>query len=187
MDEMIDSELVKKLRSDRSWSQEHLSLVSGLSLRTVQRVENEGKCSLDSKKAIASALDVDVMLLTAGNSVSLSSDDCRLVAALYWLSLTATAEYECSWKETDDLFQSRTGCADWVEKLKSVREPLGRNVTRSIKTPQCMQLYQERQTVNMQSSYLIRFMIKNGNLKKKLRLKNQNRDGEQSGTLSNSA
>lgn len=133
MEEMIDSELVKKLRSERSWSQEHLSLVSGLSLRTVQRIESRGNCSADSKKAIASAFDIDVMLLTAGNSVVLSSNDCRLVAALSWLSLIDSGEYESSWKEAGDQFHSRVDCADWIERLKAVREPLGRNVIRNIK------------------------------------------------------
>jgi len=133
MDEMINKDIVKKLRSEKCWSQEHLSLVSGLSLRTIQRVENEGKCSLDSKKAIASAFDIDVKFLTASNVVVLSSSDHRLVAALNWLSLVDSGEYESSWQNTAKLFQSRIGCVDWVEKLKAVREPLGKNISRGTK------------------------------------------------------
>ncbi|WP_462163671.1 helix-turn-helix domain-containing protein [Pseudoalteromonas xiamenensis] len=38
MDQMINKDLVKKLRNERAWSQEQLSAVSGLSLRTVQRI-----------------------------------------------------------------------------------------------------------------------------------------------------
>jgi len=134
MDEMINQDIVKKLRSEKSWSQEHLALVSGLSLRTVQRVENEGKCSLESKKAIASALDIDVKLLTASNMVILSPTDHRLVAALNWLRLVDKGEYESSWHDTSELFQSRIGCLDWADKLKAVREPLGKNISRSIKS-----------------------------------------------------
>ena len=133
MDEMINQDIVKKLRSEKSWSQEHLALVSGISLRTVQRVENEGKCSLDSKKAIASAFDIDIKLLTASNMVILSPADCRLVAALNWLSLVDEGEYESSWHDTGELFQSRIGSLDWAEKLRAVREPLGKNISRSIK------------------------------------------------------
>lgn len=58
MDQMIDTNLIKKLRAERAWSQEQLSSVSGLSLRTVQRIENEGRCSQESKKALASAFEV---------------------------------------------------------------------------------------------------------------------------------
>ena len=58
MEQMINKELIRKLRKDRSWSQDQLSSVSGLSLRTVQRIENEGSCSLESKKALAVAFEI---------------------------------------------------------------------------------------------------------------------------------
>ena len=51
MEYMIDKDLIKKLRKERSWSQDQLASVSGLSLRTIQRIENEGACSLESKSA----------------------------------------------------------------------------------------------------------------------------------------
>lgn len=60
MEQMIDKDLIKKLRNERSWSQDQLASVAGLSLRTVQRIENEGVCSLESKKALAAAFDINV-------------------------------------------------------------------------------------------------------------------------------
>ena len=133
MDEMINKALIKKLRSERCWSQEQLSLVSGLSLRTIQRVENEGNCSLDSKKAIASAFDIHPLSLNAAHSIALSKNDSRLAAALSWLNLVDIGEYADSWKETADLFQSHIKCEDWVEKVRLAREPLGNHISRSIK------------------------------------------------------
>ncbi|MCP3908150.1 MAG: helix-turn-helix transcriptional regulator [Oceanicoccus sp.] len=59
MEQMIDKDLIKKLRIERSWSQDQLSSVSGLSLRTIQRIENEGTCSLESKKALAAAFEIN--------------------------------------------------------------------------------------------------------------------------------
>ena len=59
MDIMINSELVKKLRKQKPWSQDQLSAIAGISLRTVQRVEKEGACSLESRKALASAFEID--------------------------------------------------------------------------------------------------------------------------------
>ena len=38
----IDAAVVKALREEKSWAQEHLASASGLSARTVQRVEAEG-------------------------------------------------------------------------------------------------------------------------------------------------
>lgn len=56
----IKTELVLKARQQKSWSQEELAIASGLNLRTIQRIESEGMASLQSKKALASALDLDI-------------------------------------------------------------------------------------------------------------------------------
>ena len=56
----INAELVLKARKQKSWSQDELAVASGLNLRTIQRIESEASASLQSKKALASALDLDV-------------------------------------------------------------------------------------------------------------------------------
>jgi transcriptional regulator with XRE-family HTH domain len=56
----INADLVIKARREKSWSQEELAIAAGLNLRTVQRIENEASASLQSKKALASALDLDI-------------------------------------------------------------------------------------------------------------------------------
>ena len=55
----IDSTLVKKLRTAENLSQEQLSEKSGLSLRTIQRLENGGNASIESVRALAAALGID--------------------------------------------------------------------------------------------------------------------------------
>ncbi|MCA9961681.1 MAG: DUF805 domain-containing protein [Chloroflexota bacterium] len=60
----IDSSLVKKLRTTENWSQEQLSEKSGLSLRTIQRLENGGNASLESIRALAMAFGIDSADLT---------------------------------------------------------------------------------------------------------------------------
>jgi transcriptional regulator with XRE-family HTH domain len=55
----INAQLVTNLRKQRSWTQEELAIASGLDLRTVQRVEKQATASLQSMKALASALDID--------------------------------------------------------------------------------------------------------------------------------
>lgn len=47
-------------RRQKSWSQEELAIASELNLRTIQRIEREASASLESKKALASALDLDI-------------------------------------------------------------------------------------------------------------------------------
>lgn len=52
--------IVKKLRLQRGWSQEHLSQCSGLSVRTIQRIERGQKAGLESLKSLAAVFDVDI-------------------------------------------------------------------------------------------------------------------------------
>lgn len=56
----INAQLVITLRNRRSWSQEELATAAGLNLRTIQRIESNGAASLQSRKALASAFDVEV-------------------------------------------------------------------------------------------------------------------------------
>jgi len=56
----INAELVVKLRKAKAWSQDELAIASGLNVRTIQRVETEASASLQSKKALASALDISI-------------------------------------------------------------------------------------------------------------------------------
>ena len=56
----INADVVLKARKEKAWSQDELAVASGLNLRTIQRVESEGLISLQSKKALASALDLDI-------------------------------------------------------------------------------------------------------------------------------
>ncbi|HEX3603212.1 MAG TPA: DUF4177 domain-containing protein [Steroidobacteraceae bacterium] len=56
----INAELVIALRAKKAWSQDELSIASGLNLRTIQRIENEASASLQSKKALASVFGIDI-------------------------------------------------------------------------------------------------------------------------------
>ncbi|MFT5675049.1 MAG: DNA-binding XRE family transcriptional regulator [Paraglaciecola sp.] len=56
----INANLVIDLRNKKSWSQDELSIATGLNLRTIQRIENEASASLQSKKALASVFDINI-------------------------------------------------------------------------------------------------------------------------------
>lgn len=56
----INADLILTLRKKRAWSQRELAIAAGLNLRTIQRIEREAAASLHSKKALASALDIDI-------------------------------------------------------------------------------------------------------------------------------
>ena len=67
----INGELVRVLREEKSWSQEHLAGAAGLSARTVQRVESEGVASAETRLALAAALAVPVATLILGSSAAI--------------------------------------------------------------------------------------------------------------------
>jgi transcriptional regulator with XRE-family HTH domain len=56
--------IVRRLRDKRNWSQEQLATVSGLSLRTIQRVEAGNNASMETLKSFASVFDVEISTLT---------------------------------------------------------------------------------------------------------------------------
>jgi transcriptional regulator with XRE-family HTH domain len=51
--------LIQKLRLQRGWSQEQLAELSGLSVRTVQRLERGQTASVESLKALGAAFEID--------------------------------------------------------------------------------------------------------------------------------
>lgn len=56
----ISKEKIRQLRISKGWPQEQLALASGLSVRTVQRVESEGAASLNTAMSLAATFEVDV-------------------------------------------------------------------------------------------------------------------------------
>lgn len=55
--------LIQKLRLQRGWSQQQLAELSGLSTRTIQRIERGDPPSLESLKSLAAVFEVDFATL----------------------------------------------------------------------------------------------------------------------------
>jgi DNA-binding XRE family transcriptional regulator len=55
----INSALVLEQRLKRAWNKDQLARFSGLSHRTIQRVEKEATGSLETKKALAATFEID--------------------------------------------------------------------------------------------------------------------------------
>src|SRR6266446_3825235 len=65
---------IKELRIKRAWSQEVLAAISGISVRTVQRIEAGHAVALDTLQALANALDINVTDLGQAKGASLPTD-----------------------------------------------------------------------------------------------------------------
>jgi transcriptional regulator with XRE-family HTH domain len=60
MDMKLNSAVIRQEREKRAWSQDHLAGVTGLALRTIQRIESTGSASYESAGAIAAVFDLPV-------------------------------------------------------------------------------------------------------------------------------
>lgn len=88
MEQMIDSYLIKELRNGRSWTQDQLAAVAGLSLRTIQRIEKEGVCSLESRQALASVFEIDTCTLQLDSEGEVRDKHMRRVRLYSFLANT---------------------------------------------------------------------------------------------------
>ncbi len=58
MEMKVKSGLIRKIRSEKLWSQEQLADACGLSLRTIQRLESSGNASAETVRALAAVLEM---------------------------------------------------------------------------------------------------------------------------------
>ena len=56
----INADTVRRMRTERAWSQEQMADIAALSLRTIRRVEADGSASNETRMALAAAFGVDV-------------------------------------------------------------------------------------------------------------------------------
>ncbi len=74
--------LIQKLRLQKGWSQEQLAELSGLSVRTVQRIERGQTPSLESLNALAAVFDVELSRLKEPETDMPLTNDIRADEAL---------------------------------------------------------------------------------------------------------
>ena len=60
--------IVRKLRLQRGWTQEHLAELTGLSVRSIQRLERGQTGSLETMNALAAVFEVDRSLFKPGDN-----------------------------------------------------------------------------------------------------------------------
>lgn len=78
--------IIQKLRLEKGWSQELLAQLSGVSVRTIQRVEGGQKAGLETLKSLAAVFDINVATLvqeqTMISKTSLNPDELARDATL---------------------------------------------------------------------------------------------------------
>ena len=66
--------IVRKLRLQRGWSQEQLAELTGLSVRTIQRIERGQPASLETARALAAVFEVDISTFDTGDQTMIEKD-----------------------------------------------------------------------------------------------------------------
>lgn len=95
----INRMLLKQLRLKRALSQEELAIASGISTRTVQRMEAVGTASLESQKAVAAVFGIGAEQLLGkpdpshlGGPMKVIASSALLVAATVLFTFFGIAE-----------------------------------------------------------------------------------------------
>jgi transcriptional regulator with XRE-family HTH domain len=60
--------IIRKLRLQRGWSQEHLAALTGVNVRTIQRLERGAKMSLETRAALAAVFEVHASTFEPGEA-----------------------------------------------------------------------------------------------------------------------
>lgn len=114
--------IVRKLRLQRGWSQEQLAQLTGLSVRTIQRIECGQNAGLESLKALAAVFEIDITDLTSkeptlDSQTTLQADESQalqqvrdikgfyshllkyalIVGGLFILNLVTSPDYIWAW------------------------------------------------------------------------------------------
>ena len=80
---MSDTNKFRSLRLARAWSQEQLAELSGMSVRTVQRIENGDQPSLETLSALAAVFEVSVADLSGPNALGDDARQCGNVGGVF--------------------------------------------------------------------------------------------------------
>jgi DNA-binding XRE family transcriptional regulator len=64
---LLDKKLIKELRTDKGWTQQHLAELSDLNIRTIQRIEKDGIASMETSMSLASIFQISISSLYIKN------------------------------------------------------------------------------------------------------------------------
>lgn len=85
--------IIKKLRLQKCWSQEQLSQFSGLSVRTIQRIERGQQASFESLKSLAAVFQININELQSETDMTDNKNDRSVNSAQLDLEEKKAMEY----------------------------------------------------------------------------------------------
>lgn len=105
--------MIKRLRDKHNWSQEQLALMSGLSVRTIQRIESGNKASLESLKALASVFEVELSTLTE-EIIMIDKESASWLKQPNWFKLSMLGVTKRRSLISVEYIALLVGCISWL-------------------------------------------------------------------------
>ncbi|PID63840.1 MAG: XRE family transcriptional regulator [Gammaproteobacteria bacterium] len=96
--------IIQKLRLEKGWSQQQLADMSGLSKRTIQRLENGNTLSVESVKSLAAVFEVDFSTLNGALTMN-NNDTLAATIADPKQTLTLTAKEQAAYQKVRQIKQ----------------------------------------------------------------------------------
>jgi len=96
------AKLIRKKREERAWTQAQIAEISGVNVRTIQRLEKDGVASFDTLMAVASAFDIDVKEL---NQIISEEEKDNSESKVYHLHRLITGKHLTNVIKNADQFQ----------------------------------------------------------------------------------
>ena len=75
-------------------------------------------------------------ILVCGLFAESEKEEQAVAEAKAWLALVDAGEYEKSWERSSSLFRNAVDQAGWKQALNGTRKPLGKVITRELKSTQ---------------------------------------------------
>lgn len=77
-------------------------------------------------------------LAGCGPSAPLGAEEAAVEATLDWLSLIDDQQYDESWDQAAGIFKTAVPREQWNRSMRAIRQPLGKNISRAVKSKQYM-------------------------------------------------
>ena len=89
---------------------------------------------MEAGRRLMLSLCVCVLLCGCTGRGNPEAENAAVKSAKAWLALIDAGEYDQSWQESAAFFRNAVPQEKWQESMKSFRGPLGKNLTREVKS-----------------------------------------------------
>lgn len=106
---------IKRLRVGWHWSQEQLAEMSGLNVRTIQRIENGENAGLESLKALAAVFEIELVDSDKNEEIEQARKEEEYVQSLKgFYKLVAVAVFSLIFPLITGIQNSNWGAFEWM-------------------------------------------------------------------------